>query len=245
MRGAVAALRECPVAGRGFGDAAEAGRRRPGGVDSRPRGGAGASAPALATAGAGRGGAGSGGGERARPPAPRGVPGEFTAGARSGPPTGGGEDGKEGGGRARGAAGMCCWGRARARGGRGGARPGNRRVEEVASAGPRRAGSLLFSSPQSSSTPLPVLTCVEKGVLGVGDNSKGNACVWFLRSFPHPRPGHAPRCTCLQSLPGWGRPASVLASQVCLHKRVCTYDLCACRYPCALLLICGSWRLPR
>lgn len=63
--------------------------------------GAGDSAAAQATAWAGWGGAGSGGGERARPPAPRGVPGEFTAGARSGPSTGGGEDGKEGGGRAR------------------------------------------------------------------------------------------------------------------------------------------------
>lgn len=73
-------------------------------------GGGGDSAAELATAWAGWGGAGSGGGERARPPAPRGVPGEFTAGARarSGPRTGGGKNGKEGGGRERGEAGMQC-----------------------------------------------------------------------------------------------------------------------------------------
>lgn len=110
------ALRECPsrdgVSGtwrKVAGDAAEVGQSRLGGVDSRQHWrGRGDSAPALATAWAGWGGAGSGGGKRARPPAPRGVPGEFTAGARSGPPTGGGEDGKEEGGRARGAAGMYC-----------------------------------------------------------------------------------------------------------------------------------------
>lgn len=83
-------------------DAVEGGQRRLGGVDCRQlwrrRGD---SATALATAWAEWGGAGSGGGKRARPPAPRGVPGEFMAGARSGPSTGGGEDGKEGGGCAR------------------------------------------------------------------------------------------------------------------------------------------------
>lgn len=54
------------------------------------------SAEAQETAWAGWGGAGSGGGERARPPAPRGVPGEFKAGARSGPRTGGGGRGGRG-----------------------------------------------------------------------------------------------------------------------------------------------------
>lgn len=101
--------------GRGGGRTARARRGR---LRLRRRGG-GDSAAALAKAWAGWGGAGSGGGERARPPAPRGVPGEFTAGARSGPRTGGGEDGKEGAGRARPAAGMYCSALRRACGGRG------------------------------------------------------------------------------------------------------------------------------
>lgn len=76
--------------------AAEGGPLGLGGVDSGCAGGRGDSAAALAEAWAGWGGAGSGGGERARPPAPRGVPGEFTAGARSGPRTGvgGGREGR-------------------------------------------------------------------------------------------------------------------------------------------------------
>lgn len=127
LREAAEALRECQsrdgAAGTGrqaARDAVEGGQLGLGGVDSRLRWrGRGDSAAALATAWAGWGGAGSGGGERARPPAPRGVPGEFTAGARSGPSTGGGEDGKEGGGRARRAAGMYCSALKRARGGRG------------------------------------------------------------------------------------------------------------------------------
>lgn len=84
--------------GRGGGRTAQARR----GIDCRQLWrGRGDSATALATAWAEWGGAGSGGGKRAPPPAPRGVPGEFMAGARSGPSTGGGEDGKEGGGCAR------------------------------------------------------------------------------------------------------------------------------------------------
>lgn len=85
-------------------------------------------------------------------------------------------------------------------------------------------GTSMFATSQSSSTPLLVFTCVKKGVLGEGGNSEGNAFAWFLHSFPHPRPGHAPKCKCLQSFPVWRMLASILASQVCLQKRVRIYD---------------------
>lgn len=104
--GALDELRECQPQDGAWGTRGEAARAAAEGallglrrVDSGCAGGAGGGAlrggAGYGLGGVGWGGAGSGGGERARPPAPRGVPGEFTAGARSGPPTGvGGREGR-------------------------------------------------------------------------------------------------------------------------------------------------------
>lgn len=59
----------------------------------------------------------------------------------------------------------------------------------------------MFQTSQSFLTLLPVLTCVKKGALGEGGNAKGTAYAGFLHSFPYPRPGHAPKCEGVQSLP--------------------------------------------